>query len=63
MSDLPRVEYIDPEKVTEEDIKRAEEKSKKISERTKSKGLGVSLSSQIGQQNKSGFLQKIKKGR
>ena len=62
MADLPHVEYIDPEKITSEDIHKAEEKSKKIAARTKAKGLGVSLSNQVGLQNAKGFMHQIQRG-
>jgi len=56
LADLPRVEYFDPDKVTEEDIQKAEEKSKRIAERTKARGLGVKLSNMVGPQDRNAFL-------
>ena len=47
LADLPRVEYIDPDKVTKEDIEEATRKTKAMQERVKSRGLGASLGNRI----------------
>lgn len=62
LADLPRVEYTDPDKVTQKDIDRAQEKTNKITERVKKHGLGVHLSNQIKATNSKGaFADIIKK--
>lgn len=47
MADLPRVEYIDPDKVTKEDVEEATRKSKEMQKRVKAHGLGANFGSKI----------------
>lgn len=60
LTDTPRVEYGE-EKITQQDIKEAEERNKKMQERIKrTGGIGAKLSNQI---NTKSFIQsKIKGG-
>lgn len=43
MSDQPRVEYIDPDKITKEDLEDAKKRGEAARERVKKRGLGISL--------------------
>jgi len=47
MADLPRVEYIDPDKVTKEDVEEATRKSKEMQKRVKAHGLGANFGGKI----------------
>ena len=53
MADLPRVEYINPDKVTKEDIEEATRKSKAAQQRVKAHGLGANLGNRL---NTNAFL-------
>lgn len=53
MADLPRVEYVDPDKVTKEDIEEAKKKSMEMQKRVKAHGLGANFGSKI---NASAYL-------
>lgn len=72
MADLPRVEYInDDKKITDDDVKKAEEKARKIAMRTKGNGLGIKvphrtdgkLNIQSGGHTIGQFLNRINKGK
>ena len=47
MADLPRVEYIDQDKITKEDIKDATKKTEALQKRVKARGLGANLGARI----------------
>lgn len=52
MADLPRVEYIDPDKITKEDVEEAQRKTKALQSR-KTGGIGANLGNRI---NTSAFI-------
>ena len=47
MADLPRVEYIDPDKITKQDLEEAKIKSIELQKRVKEHGLGANLNNVI----------------
>lgn len=59
MADLPRVEYIDPDKITKQDLEEAKRKTIALQERVKKNGLGADLSKRL---NTNAFIQSKMKG-
>ena len=59
LADLPRVEYIDPDKITKQDMEEAKRKSLELQQHVKEHGLGADLSKRI---NTGAFLRSKKKG-
>lgn len=51
LSDLPRVIYIDKDKITKQDIEDAEKKTKDVQERVRKGGLGINFSAKVNPQN------------